>query len=123
MGSEQGLQAGRVAEAAFGQSLGTCRCQHQLLSLVSVMETTVSSLLGWPVGILEPEPSSWTPYPTPSISTSPGTSSYLAPPTQITATAAFLTSVNRITLQGHTAVFTSASSTMCFIYLFDCTGS
>ena len=67
MGSEQGLQAGRAAEAAFGQSLGMCRCLCQrLLSLVSVMEMTVSSLLGWPVGILEPEPSSWTPSPTPS---------------------------------------------------------
>ena len=123
MGSEQGLQAGRAAKAAFGQSLGTCRCHRQLLSSVSVMEMTVSSLLGWPFGTLEPEPSNWTPYPTPSASTSPGTSSYLPPPTKITATTAFLSSVSRITLQGHSAVFTSASATVCFIYLFDGTGS
>ena len=118
MGSEQGLQAGRAAEAAFGQSLGTCRCHRQLLSLVSVMETTVSSLLGWPIGILEPEPSSWTPYPTPSTSTTLGTSSLLSHPTVIITTTTFITSANRITHKGYISVFTSASPTTYFIYLF-----
>lgn len=97
MGSEQGLCAGMAAEPAFSQGLGTCRYHLQLLlTLVSVMEMTASSLFDWPVGGLEPEPSSWTPYPTPSTPTNLGASSFLSPPTVISATITFITSVNRI---------------------------
>ena len=90
----------------------------QFLFSVSVMETTARSLLGWPIGILEPEPSSWTPYPTPSTSTSLGTSSLLSRPTMIITTTTFITSTNRITHKGYISVFTSASPTTYFIYLF-----
>lgn len=54
---------------------GVCR-QQFLFLWVSVMETTARSLLGWPIGILEPEPSSWTPYQPPSTSTTLGTLSF-----------------------------------------------